>query len=99
MTEQLRPDGSLRHLLTLQGLPKALLERLLERAQSLVRPLGADSVTVRFTVAVVSGLDIAGVEIDTSGSGSSSMIVSVIDGNAPISAFVGSYSTQPPPGR
>ena len=41
MTEQLRPDGSLRHLLTLQGLPKALLERLLERAQSLVRPLGA----------------------------------------------------------
>jgi aspartate carbamoyltransferase catalytic subunit len=41
MTEQLRPDGSLRHLLTLQGLPKALLERLLERAQGLVRPLGA----------------------------------------------------------
>jgi len=41
MTEQLRPDGTLRHLLTLEGLPRALLERLLERAQGLVRPLGA----------------------------------------------------------
>ena len=39
--EQLRPDGSLRHLLTLEGLPRALIERLLERAQALVRPLGA----------------------------------------------------------
>jgi aspartate carbamoyltransferase catalytic subunit len=41
MTEQLRPDGSLRHLLTLDGLPRAKLERLLERAQQFVRPLGA----------------------------------------------------------
>ncbi|MBV9695848.1 MAG: aspartate carbamoyltransferase catalytic subunit [Gammaproteobacteria bacterium] len=41
MSEQLRPDGSLRHLLTLEGLPRALIERLLERAQHLVRPLGA----------------------------------------------------------
>src|SRR5579863_7491912 len=41
MTEQLRPDGSLRHLLTLEGLPRAKLERLLERAQQFVRPLGA----------------------------------------------------------
>jgi aspartate carbamoyltransferase catalytic subunit len=41
MTDQLRLDGSLRHLITLEGLPKSLLERLLERAQSLVRPLGA----------------------------------------------------------
>lgn len=40
MTEQLRLDGSLRHLVTLEGLPKNLLERLLERAQSFVRPLG-----------------------------------------------------------
>ena len=40
MTEQLRLDGSLRHLITLEGLPKSLLEQLLERAQSLVRPLG-----------------------------------------------------------
>jgi len=38
--EQLRSDGSLRHLLTLEGLPKPLLERLLERSQSFVRPLG-----------------------------------------------------------
>jgi aspartate carbamoyltransferase catalytic subunit len=37
MTEQLRHDGSLRHLITLEGLPKSLLER----AQSFVRPLGA----------------------------------------------------------
>ena len=41
MSEQLRADGSLRHLLTLEGLPRAQLERLLERAQAMVRPLGA----------------------------------------------------------
>lgn len=40
MTEQLRPDGSLRHLLTLETLPRALIERLLDRAQTFVRPLG-----------------------------------------------------------
>jgi aspartate carbamoyltransferase catalytic subunit len=40
MTEQLRPDGSLRHLLTLETLAAARIERLLERAQSFVRPLG-----------------------------------------------------------
>ena len=37
---QLRPDGSLRHLLTLEGLSRAQLEQLLERAQTFVRPLG-----------------------------------------------------------
>ncbi|MGH8133864.1 MAG: aspartate carbamoyltransferase catalytic subunit [Steroidobacteraceae bacterium] len=41
MTEQLRPDGSLRHLLTLESLPRAPIERLLDRAQSFVRPVGA----------------------------------------------------------
>ncbi len=41
MTEQLRPDGSLRHLLTLDGLPREKLEQLLERAQQFVTPLGA----------------------------------------------------------
>ena len=41
MSEQLRADGSLRHLLSLEGLARPVLERLLERAQSLVRPLGA----------------------------------------------------------
>jgi aspartate carbamoyltransferase catalytic subunit len=41
MTEQLRPDGSLRHLLTLDGLPREKLERLLGRAQQFVRPPGA----------------------------------------------------------
>jgi aspartate carbamoyltransferase catalytic subunit len=40
MTVQLREDGSLRHLLTLETLPRAMLERLLEHAQSFVRPLG-----------------------------------------------------------
>jgi aspartate carbamoyltransferase catalytic subunit len=40
MTEQLRADGSLRHLLTLETLSRAHIERLLERAQSFVRPLG-----------------------------------------------------------
>ena len=40
-SEQLRTDGTLRHLITLEGLPKPLIEELLERAQALVRPLGA----------------------------------------------------------
>jgi len=40
MTEQLRPDGSLRHLLTLETLTRPQIERLLERSQSFVRPLG-----------------------------------------------------------
>lgn len=40
MTDQLRPDGSLRHLLNLEGLPRPLIEHLLERAQGFVRPLG-----------------------------------------------------------
>jgi aspartate carbamoyltransferase catalytic subunit len=37
---QFRADGSLRHLLTLDGLTRRQLEELLERAQSHVRPLG-----------------------------------------------------------
>jgi aspartate carbamoyltransferase catalytic subunit len=41
MTEQLRTDGSLRHLLTLETLSRTQLEQLLERSQSFVRPLGA----------------------------------------------------------
>jgi len=41
MTEQLRADGSLRHLITLEGLGRSQLERLLERSQSYVRPLGS----------------------------------------------------------
>jgi aspartate carbamoyltransferase catalytic subunit len=41
MTDQLRPDGTLRHLITLEGLSRGLIEHLLERAQSFVRPLGA----------------------------------------------------------
>ncbi len=41
MTDQLRPDGTLRHLINLNGLSRALIERLLERAQGFVRPLGA----------------------------------------------------------
>ncbi len=40
-TEQLRADGSLRHLLTLEGLPARLIEQLLERAQHFVREIGA----------------------------------------------------------
>jgi aspartate carbamoyltransferase catalytic subunit len=40
-TDQRRSDGSLRHLLTLEGLSRLELERLLERAQRFVRPLGA----------------------------------------------------------
>ncbi|MFZ1906475.1 MAG: aspartate carbamoyltransferase catalytic subunit [Steroidobacteraceae bacterium] len=55
MTEQLRPDGSLRHLLTLDGLPREQLTRLLERAQQFVRPLGARPPTSR----VLAGLTVA----------------------------------------
>jgi aspartate carbamoyltransferase catalytic subunit len=40
VTDQLRPDGSLRHLISLEGFPRARIERLLERAQGFVRPLG-----------------------------------------------------------
>ena len=40
LTEQLRADGTLRHLLTLETLPPYLIERLLERSQSFVHPLG-----------------------------------------------------------
>ena len=47
MSEQLRADGSLRHFLTLEGLPRALIERLLERAQDFVRPLGERPPTSR----------------------------------------------------
>ena len=35
MTEQLDSNGRLRHLLTLEGLPRAVLSRLLDRAQAL----------------------------------------------------------------
>lgn len=40
MTDQLRPDGTLRHLMTLESLPVGMIERLLDRAQSYVRALG-----------------------------------------------------------
>ena len=40
MTEQTRANGSLRHLLTLEGLSKAQLEALLTRAQKFVKPVG-----------------------------------------------------------
>lgn len=39
--DQRRPDGSLRHLLSLAELPRREIERLLNKAQSFVRPLGA----------------------------------------------------------
>jgi aspartate carbamoyltransferase catalytic subunit len=52
---QLRADGSLRHLLTLETLAPSLIDRLLERAQRLVRPLGerppTSSELAGFTVA------------------------------------------------
>jgi aspartate carbamoyltransferase catalytic subunit len=40
MTDQRRANGSLRHLLTLEGLTRDELETLLERAQHYVRPRG-----------------------------------------------------------
>ncbi|MGE3665426.1 MAG: aspartate carbamoyltransferase catalytic subunit [Steroidobacteraceae bacterium] len=41
MTRQTRADGTLRHLLTLEGLSRTELTQLLDRAQEYVRPLGA----------------------------------------------------------
>jgi aspartate carbamoyltransferase catalytic subunit len=38
MTEQLDHNGRLRHLLTLDGLPREVLQRLLDRAQALATP-------------------------------------------------------------
>jgi aspartate carbamoyltransferase catalytic subunit len=40
MTAQTRPNGSLRHLLTLEGLSKAQIEALLTRAEKFVKPIG-----------------------------------------------------------
>lgn len=39
-SEQHRPDGTLRHLLTLDSLSRGEIEHLLDRAQSFVVPLG-----------------------------------------------------------
>ena len=39
--EQRRTDGTLRHLLNLEHLSRAEIERLLNKAQTFVRPLGA----------------------------------------------------------
>jgi aspartate carbamoyltransferase catalytic subunit len=40
MTEQTRANGTLRHLLTLEGLSRRQIEALLTRAQKFVRPVG-----------------------------------------------------------
>jgi aspartate carbamoyltransferase catalytic subunit len=45
MTNQRRDDGSLRHLVTLEGLSRGELEALLEHAQRYVRPIGASAPT------------------------------------------------------
>ena len=50
MTPQTHPDGRLRHLLTLDGLPRATLEGLLERAQALL-PDAAGGTALRGTLA------------------------------------------------
>jgi aspartate carbamoyltransferase catalytic subunit len=47
MTEQTRSSGSLRHLLTLEGLSKTQVEKLLARAQTFVRPVGEAPVIKR----------------------------------------------------
>jgi len=53
MTEQFRTNGTLRHLLTLEGLSKTQIEALLNRAQKFVKPIGAAPVT-RKTLAGVT---------------------------------------------
>lgn len=44
MIRQQNADGSLQHLVTLEGLERPVIEHLLERAQSFVRPLDAPSI-------------------------------------------------------
>ena len=53
MTEQLRANGTLRHLLTLDGLSKAQIEALLTRAEKFVKPVGAPPV-IRKTLAGIT---------------------------------------------
>ncbi len=55
MTMQYRSNGSLRHLLTLDGLSRAQLERLLERSAKFVKPIG--SAPVRSTA--LQGITVA----------------------------------------
>jgi aspartate carbamoyltransferase catalytic subunit len=55
VAEQLRPDGTLRHLLTLENLPKACIERLLDRAQSFGRAPGERKPAAR----ALSGVTVA----------------------------------------
>jgi aspartate carbamoyltransferase catalytic subunit len=40
MTQQNRANGTLRHLLTLEGMPRSAIEALLTRAQRFVKPIG-----------------------------------------------------------
>ncbi|HYJ42651.1 MAG TPA: aspartate carbamoyltransferase catalytic subunit, partial [Steroidobacteraceae bacterium] len=40
MTQQNRPNGTLRHLLTLEGMSRQQMEALLTRAQKFVKPAG-----------------------------------------------------------
>jgi len=47
MTEQTRSNGTLRHLLTLEGLSRAHIEALLTRAQKFVKPVGELPVQTR----------------------------------------------------
>lgn len=47
ITQQLRDNGRLRHLLTLAGLDRSVLTHLLERSQSYVRPLGEPTPSAR----------------------------------------------------
>jgi len=47
MTEQFRPNGTLRHLLTLEGLNRAQVEALLARSQKFVKPVGEPPVQKR----------------------------------------------------
>ncbi len=47
MTKQTRDNGSLRHLLTLEGMTRAQIEALLTRAQKFVKPVGEPPVQSR----------------------------------------------------
>ena len=40
MTQQIRANGTLRHLLTLEGMTRQQIESLLTRAQKFVKPIG-----------------------------------------------------------
>ena len=63
MTDQLAPDGRLRHLLTLEGLPRGILDALLDRAEAIAERAGLrphlDKLAINLTISGRKRLELA----------------------------------------